>query len=168
VGLGGLLECLGNNIKIVTSSLGGLDSLLGSGRGVGGSSIGTRSTPGTLTGSEDTVNHVDPIEEGVDDEHEGVKHDLVATELSTKVQHEKPVESKRDGNETDGKVGHLLRGGDQGDDQDEEKQSGGTDGILHEANDEEDGVALPEADICQHANFVGNKTQEPSATLLQE
>ena len=35
-------------------------------------------------------------------------------------------------------------------------------------NNQENGVALPETDICQHANFVGDKTQEPAATLLQK
>ena len=166
--LGGSLESLRNNVQIVTSSLGGLDGLLGSGLGVGATSIGTRSTPCTLTGSEDTVNHVDPVEEGVDDEHEGVQHNLVATELGAKVQHEKPVKPQRDGDETNGKVGNLLRGSDQRDTQDEEEQRSRSDGVLHEADDEENWVALPETNVSQHANFVGDKTQEPAAALLKQ
>jgi hypothetical protein len=168
VSLGGLLEGFRNNVEVITCGLGLLDRFLGGLGSIGSSGISTGSTPSTLTGSKDSVNHVDPVEEGVDNEHERVKHNLVTAELGTKVQHEQPVESKRDGDETDGEVADFLGGGDQGDDQDEEEKSGGTDSVLHESNDEEDGVALPEADICQHANFVGDKTQEPSATLLEE
>lgn len=168
VSLSGSLESLRDNVKIVTVCLSLLDSLLRSGLGISSTGIGTRTTPGTLTSGEDTVDHVYPIEERVNNEHKGVEHDLVTTKHSTKVQHEKPVESKRDGNETDGEIGNPLRGGDQGDDQDEEEKSGGSDGVLHESNDQENRVALPETDICQHANFVGDKTQEPSATLLQK
>jgi hypothetical protein len=91
VGLCGFLEGLGDNVEIITSGFGRLDGLLGSRLGISGTGISTRSTPCTLTGSEDTVNHIHPVEEGVDDEHEGVEHDLVAAELGTKVQHEKPV-----------------------------------------------------------------------------
>lgn len=168
VGLCGSLEGLGNNVEIVARGLGCLDSLLRSLGGIGGTGVGTRSSPSALTSSKDTVDHVDPVEEGVDDEHEGVQHDLVATELGAKVQHEKPIKPKRDGDETDGEVGHLLRSGDQGDDQDEEEQGGGTNGVLHETDDQQDRVALPQADICQHAHFVCDKTQEPATTLLEQ
>lgn len=39
---------------------------------------------------------------------------------------------------------------------------------MHETDDAKNRVASPEADICQHAHFVGDETQEPAATLLEE
>ena len=162
------LEGLRNHVQVIASSLSGLDSLLGRSLVVSATGVGTRTTPCSLTGSEDTVDHVDPVEERVDDEHEGVQHDLVTAELGTKVEHEKPVETQRNGNETNGKVGNLLRGSDQRDTQDEEEQRSRSDGVLHEADDEENWVALPETNVSQHANFVGDKTQEPAAALLKQ
>ena len=96
----------------------------------------------------------------------GVQHDLITTKFGAKVQHENPVEAERDSDEADREVLDFLGGGDQGDDHDEEKKSGRTYSVLHEADNAEDRVTSPETDIGQHANFVGNKTQEPSATLL--
>lgn len=162
------LESLRNNVEIVTSSFSVFDCLSWSGRRIGTASIGTRASPGTLTSSEDTVNHVDPIEERVDDEHDGIEHDLIATQFGTEVKHKKPVETKRDGDEANGQVLDLLGCCNERDDHDEEKESGGSDGVLHEAYDAEDGIAFPESNIRQHAHFVGDETKEPAATLLEK
>lgn len=112
VRLCGGLESLRHNVQVVTSSFGLFDSLGRSSGRICRSSVCTRTSPGTLTSGEDPVDHVNPVEEGVDDEHDGVKHDLIAAELSTKVKHEQPVESERDGDETDRQILDLLRGRD--------------------------------------------------------
>lgn len=83
----GRFEGLGDDVQIVAGGFGVLDGLLGGCACVGFTGVGARTTPGTLAGGEDTVDHIDPVEERVDDEHDRVKPDLEAAQLGAKVEH---------------------------------------------------------------------------------
>ena len=67
------LEGFGYHVEIVPCSFGMLNGLLGCGVSICLASVRTRTAPGTLTGCEDTVDHIDPIEEGIDDKHDRVQ-----------------------------------------------------------------------------------------------
>ena len=65
-------ERFGNDIQIITCCLGVFNSLLGCGIGVRCASVGPGSSPRPLAGGKDPVHHVNPVEEGVDHEHDWV------------------------------------------------------------------------------------------------
>ena len=70
------LEGFRNHVEIVTSGFGVLDGLLWCCMSVCLASVRSRTAPGTLTSCEDTIDHIDPIEEGINDEHDGVQPNL--------------------------------------------------------------------------------------------
>ena len=92
-GFDGWFEGFGDDVQIVAGGLCMLNGLLGSSGCVSGSSISSRTTPGSLPGGEDAVDHVDPVEERVDDEHDRVEPDFEAAEFCAEVDHEDPVEA---------------------------------------------------------------------------
>jgi len=139
----GGFETLGDDVQVVAGGFGVLDGLLGGRACVGFTGVGARTTPGTLAGGEDAIDHVDPVEEGVDDEHDRVEPDFEAAQLGAEVEHEEPVEAEGDSDEADGKILDLIGGGDDREDHDEEEKSGGSNGVLHEADDAEEWVSLP-------------------------
>ena len=115
-----------------------------------------------------TVDHVHPIEKWVDDEHDRVQPDFETFQFGTKVDHEKPVESEGDGNETDWKITDFIRSCDDGEDHDEKEQCSGSNGVVHEADNTQKGITHPEADVRQHADLVGDEAKKPSPPLLQK
>ena len=167
-GSGRWFEGFRHDVQIVARGFGVLDGLLRGGLGVGGTGVGAGAAPGALPCREDAVDHVEPVEEGVDDEHERVEPGFVAPQFDAEVEHEEPVEAEGDGDEADGEVGDFLFRRDEGEDHDEEEEGGGADGVLHEAHDAEERVALPEADVGEHADFVGDEAEEPAPTLFEE
>lgn len=115
-----------------------------------------------------TVDHVNPVEERVDDEHDRVQPDFETFQFGTKVDHQKPVESEGDGNETNRKVANFIRSCDNGEDHDEEEQCRGPNGVVHKADNTQKGIPHPEADVRQHADLVGNEAKKPAPPLLQK
>lgn len=99
--------------------------------------IGSWASPCPLPSGEDAINHVQPIEERVDHKHEWVEHDLVSPELGSEIQHQHPVQSKRDSYKADWQIGDLLRGAQNGDDHDEEQQRRGSDRVLRKTYDKQ-------------------------------
>src|ERR1700760_1854256 len=98
--LHGWLECFWNNVEIITSSFRVFNGLCWCCGGICLSCIGTRSSPSSLTCCEDSVNHVNPIEERVNNKHDWIKHDLISSKTGAEVKHKNPVQSKGNGNET--------------------------------------------------------------------
>jgi hypothetical protein len=76
---------LWHNIQLISLCFGFCDDLANSRLDIDFSRISTRTTPCSLTCCKYAVDHVDPIEEWINDEHERVQHDFVATQLRAKV-----------------------------------------------------------------------------------
>ena len=115
-----------------------------------------------------TVDHVHPIEEWVDDEHDRVQPDFETFQFGTKVDHQKPVESEGDGNEADRKIADFVRSCDDGEDHDKEEQCSGSNGVVHEADDTQEGIPHPQAYVRQHTDLVRDEAKKPSPPLLQK
>src|SRR5690606_16544073 len=79
------LESLRNDFQVITLCLSLFDRLLRCGISISSAGISTRTTPGALTSSENSVNHVNPVEERIDDEHQGIKESLITAKFNTKV-----------------------------------------------------------------------------------
>lgn len=90
---GGGFEGLWYDVEIVTRCYGVFDRLLGRGVRVCRSCICSWSSPCPLASCEYAIDHVHPVEEGVDDEHDWVQPDFVASKLGAEVDHEEPVEA---------------------------------------------------------------------------
>lgn len=161
-------ESFGDNFKIFTLSCCFFDDLLRCLVGIGSSCVGTRTSPSSLTSGEDSINHVNPIEKRIDKEHERVEPRLKTLQTETEIEHKAPIESERHSNETNRQLRNFLGRGDKRKNQDEKQETGGTNGVLHETNDAKNWVSPPKTDISQHANLVGDKSQEPSTSLLQQ
>ena len=65
-------EGLRNHVQFVSGGLGIFDGLLWCCFGVCSPGVCSRTTPCALTCGEDAVNHVDPVEERIEDEHDRV------------------------------------------------------------------------------------------------
>lgn len=161
-------KCLRDDLKIFSSGLGFCNDLLRCLGCIGRSGISTRTSPSSLTSGENSVNHVEPVEKRIDDEHKGIEPRLETSQTNTEIEHEGPIETEGHSNETNRELFDFLGGGNERKNENKEQESCGTNGVLHEADNAENRVSPPKTDISQHANFVGDKTQEPSASLLQQ
>ena len=83
-----------DNIEVIPGRFGMLNGLLRRCVWVSCPGIGPRSTPCPLASGEDTVDHVYPIEERIDNEHDGVQPNFKSAESRSKVKHEKPIQAE--------------------------------------------------------------------------
>jgi len=83
-----------DNVEVIPGRFGMLNGLLGCCVWVSCPGIGSRSTPCPLASGEDTVDHVYPIEERIDNEHDGVQPNFKSAQSRSKVKHEKPIQAE--------------------------------------------------------------------------
>ena len=156
------------DVQLITLGNGLLHRFARGGVFIGLRSVSSRSSPGTLSGSEDAIDHVEPIEEGIEQEHQWVQPCFISAQFGTEVQHQEIVKAQGYGNKTHGQILYPVGRRQDRDDHDKEEEGSRPNGILHKTYQAENRIALPESDVSQHAHFVGDKAEEPPTALLEK